>query len=93
MHHSPCPSAAAQGFLSGDEASANAFFARASECFNKSVEQDPGSESYRRAKEMSAKVGWGWGAGGRRNICWQAGDWVAWGTGSALATTPSFWEL
>ncbi len=51
-----------QGFLSGDEVSANAFFAKASECFNKAVEQEPGVESYRRAKEMSAKVG-GWVGG------------------------------
>lgn len=47
-----------QGFLSGDEATANAFFTKASTCFTKAVEQEPGNDSYRRAKEMSAKVGW-----------------------------------
>ncbi|GAB4819064.1 hypothetical protein N2152v2_006110 [Parachlorella kessleri] len=45
-----------QGFLSGDEASANQFFTKASDCFHKAVEQEPSNDSYRRAKEMSTKA-------------------------------------
>lgn len=34
------------------------FFGKASDCFGKAVDQDPANESYKRAKEMSAKVRW-----------------------------------
>ncbi|KAG7672644.1 hypothetical protein Ndes2526B_g08828 [Nannochloris sp. 'desiccata'] len=45
-----------QGFLSGDASSAEGFFSKAGDCFQKAVDQEPANESYKRALEMSSKA-------------------------------------
>jgi tetratricopeptide (TPR) repeat protein len=45
-----------QGFLSGDASSAEGFFNKAGDCFQKAVDQEPTNESYKRAMEMSSKA-------------------------------------
>jgi tetratricopeptide (TPR) repeat protein len=45
-----------QGFLSGDASSADGFFTKAGDCFQKAVDQEPTNESYKRALEMSSKA-------------------------------------
>jgi len=45
-----------QGFLSGDASSADGFFSKAGDCFQKAVDQEPANDSYKRALEMSSKA-------------------------------------
>lgn len=45
-----------QGFLSGDASSAESFFSKAGDCFQKAVDQEPANDSYKRALEMSSKA-------------------------------------